>query len=83
LNLRAIRRAMDTLTGWPDVDGRYDGPTLFLAGERSDYVTEAAQPAIDRHFPEACTERVPAGHWIHAEAPRATLRALRGFLGLE
>jgi pimeloyl-ACP methyl ester carboxylesterase len=83
LNLRAIRRAMDTLTGWPDVDGRYDGPTLFLAGERSDYVTEAAQPAIDRHFPEARTERVPAGHWIHAEAPRATLRALRGFLGLE
>jgi pimeloyl-ACP methyl ester carboxylesterase len=83
LNLRAIRAAMDTLSGWPEVDGRYDGDTLFLAGERSDYVTEAAQPAIDRHFPNARTERVPAGHWIHAEAPQATLAALRGFLGLD
>ena len=83
LNLRAIRAAMDTLSGWPEVDGRYDGATLFLAGERSDYVPEAAQPAIDRHFPNARTERVTAGHWIHAEAPQATLVALRGFLGLD
>ena len=83
LNLRAIRAAMDTLTGWPDVDGRFDGQTLFLAGERSDYLTEAARPAIDRHFPDARIERVPAGHWIHAEAPQATLAALRGFLGLD
>ena len=82
LNLPAIRAAMDTLTGWPAVDGRYDGETLFLAGERSDYVTKAARPAIDRHFPNARIEPVPAGHWIHAEAPRATLAALRGFLGL-
>jgi pimeloyl-ACP methyl ester carboxylesterase len=83
LNLRAIRAAMDTLAGWPDVDGRYDGQTLVLAGERSDYVTDAARPKIARHFPNARIERVPAGHWVHAEAPRATLAALRGFLGLD
>lgn len=82
LNLHAIRAAMDTLAGWPEVEGRYDGPTLFLAGERSDYVTDAAQPAVDRHFPKARVARVPAGHWIHAEAPQATRAALRGFLGL-
>ena len=83
LNLRAIRAAMDTLSGWPETDGRYDGPTLFLAGDRSDYVSDAAQPAIDTYFPNARSERVPAGHWIHAEAPQATLAALRRFLGLD
>jgi pimeloyl-ACP methyl ester carboxylesterase len=74
---------MDMLTGWPEVAGRFDGDTLFLAGERSDYVSEGAQPAIDEHFPNARIERVPAGHWIHAEAPQATLAALRGFLRLD
>jgi pimeloyl-ACP methyl ester carboxylesterase len=83
LNLRAIRAAMDTLSGWPEIDGRYDGATLFLAGERSDYVSEPAKPAIDRYFPNARTDRVPAGHWIHAEAPQATLMTLRGFLELD
>jgi pimeloyl-ACP methyl ester carboxylesterase len=83
LNLLAIRAAMDTLSGWPEINGRYDGATLFLAGERSDYVSESAKPAIARHFPNARTERVPAGHWIHAEAPQATLAALRGFLELD
>ncbi|MBK1697274.1 alpha/beta fold hydrolase [Rhodovibrio salinarum] len=83
LNLSTLRAAMDTLAGWPDVDGRYDGATLFLAGARSDYVTEAARPAIDRHFPNAQITRVPAGHWVHAEAPQATLTALRAFLELE
>jgi len=83
LNLRAIRAAMDTLSGWPETAGRYDGPTLFLAGDRSDYVSDAAQPAIDTYFPNARSERVPAGHWIHAEAPQATLAALRRFLALD
>ena len=80
LNLRALRAAMDTLAGWPEPDGRYDGETLFLAGARSDYVDDGARPAIDRSFPNRRIDRVPAGHWIHAEAPEATLAALRGFL---
>jgi pimeloyl-ACP methyl ester carboxylesterase len=73
---------MDTLVGWPAVSGTYDGPTLFLAGERSDYVTDPPQPAVHAHFPQASVRRVPAGHWIHAEAPQATLEELRAFLGL-
>jgi len=81
LNLAAIRAAMPALTGWPDVRGSYDGPTLFLAGEKSDYVADADLAAIREPFPQAELERVPgAGHWIHAEAPQATLDALRRFL---
>jgi pimeloyl-ACP methyl ester carboxylesterase len=82
LNLRAISDALDGLAGWPQTDGRYDGPTLVLAGERSDYVPDSAGPEIRRLFPNAELDRVPAGHWIHAEAPQATLAALRRFLGL-
>lgn len=81
LNLAAIRAAMPLLTGWPGVAGRYDGPTLVLAGAKSDYVSADSEPAIRELFPHAEIQRIPeAGHWIHAEAPRATLDALRRFL---
>lgn len=44
----------------------YDGPTLFLRGERSDYITDSDSEVILQHFPQAQIITVPeAGHWIH------------------
>lgn len=80
LNLDALERQMDLITGWPDTSGLapYTGPTLFLSGALSDYVTPEARPAIRALFPQARFAKLPgAGHWLHAEKPRdfeATLR---------
>lgn len=80
LNLDALERQMDLITGWPDTSGLtpYTGPTLFLSGALSDYVTAEARPAIRALFPQARFAKLPgAGHWLHAEKPRdfeATLR---------
>ncbi|MFS4416572.1 alpha/beta fold hydrolase [Maribacter sp. 2307ULW6-5] len=50
---------------------QFHGPTLFLRGERSEYVTDADEQDILRHFPAAKIETVPrAGHWLHAENPK-------------
>lgn len=84
LNLQAIRAAMRELVGWPDVAGRYDGPTLFLAGGKSNYVQDSVEPEIRRLFPQAEVRRIAgAGHWIHAEAPQAVVAELKRFLQLD
>ena len=45
--------------------------TLFLKGDKSDYITEKEEPIIEAHFPNSrITEIKNAGHWLHAENPK-------------
>ena len=49
----------------------YDGPALFLRGDRSEYIQPNDFAEIKRHFPKATIETIDkAGHWLHAENPR-------------
>ena len=49
----------------------YDGPALFLRGDRSEYIQPKDFAEIKRHFPKATIETIDkAGHWLHAENPR-------------
>lgn len=84
LNLDGLLAAMPAIMGWPeDLDTRrYDGPTLFLVGETSDYVRPEHHGRIRRLFPRADIRPVPgAGHWPHAERPAAFMAMLEEFLG--
>lgn len=48
----------------------YRGRTLFLRGDKSEYVSNADLAEIERHFPLAKLETIAnAGHWLHAENP--------------
>jgi pimeloyl-ACP methyl ester carboxylesterase len=48
----------------------YTGPTLFLRGDRSEYITPDDLAVIKRHFPLATVETIEkSGHWLHAENP--------------
>ena len=81
LNLDALAEWMDRTTGWPDVEGRFEGPTLFLRGGASDYATDESLEGIEHLFPAAEVETVEdAGHWVHAERPREVEAAVRRFL---
>ncbi len=81
LNLDVLERDMELITGFPAVAGRFDGPALFLAGARSDYVLPQHRPIILRLFPNARLAKIPgAGHWLHAEKPREFEAAARVFL---
>ena len=80
-NLPVLRAEMGRITGWPGIEGRYDGPALFLAGAESDYVPPEARPLIAALFPRARHVRLRgAGHWLHAEKPREFEAAVRAFL---
>ncbi|SEP01389.1 alpha/beta fold hydrolase [Aquisalimonas asiatica] len=79
--LQALEANLPTIADFPDMDGHYDGPTLFLHGANSDYVPESAHDAIHALFPAAAIEPLPdAGHWLHAEQPQAFLERTRRFL---
>ena len=81
LNLDVLSRDMGLIVGWPDTPGQFTGPSLFLRGATSAYVPDSAKSAIRASFPQAEIQTIPdAGHWIHAEQPRAVEAAVRAFL---
>ena len=81
LNLDVLERDMETILGFPEVSGRFDGPALFLSGANSSYVTPEHHAAIEALFAQARFEEIAgAGHWLHAEKPREVEAAVRGFI---
>lgn len=83
LNLDVLARDMELITGFPEVTGHYDGPTLFLSGGDSDYVQPDHRARIKALFPEAKQAKIPGtGHWLHAEKPRDFEASVRAFFGI-
>ncbi|MDV7187874.1 alpha/beta fold hydrolase [Lutibacter sp. TH_r2] len=59
----------------------FDGNTLFLKGENSNYITTEEIPLIEAHFPQAKVVTVKnAGHWLHAENPTQFYNEVISFL---
>ncbi|KUF12177.1 alpha/beta fold hydrolase [Pseudoponticoccus marisrubri] len=83
LNLDTLAREMPRILGFPETEGRFEGPTLFLSGGASDYVLPEHRTRIRALFPNARFAKLPgAGHWLHAEKPREFEASIRAFLGL-
>ncbi len=83
LGLAELLAAMPALVDWTESPDwlPYQGPTLFLRGGGSDYVTPSADAEIARLFPNAERGVIDgAGHWLHAEKPQQVIAALKEFL---
>jgi len=62
----------------------FDGPTLFLDGEKSDYIKPEDEDLISLHFPDYKIVSIPnAGHWLHAEQPKFFFETVSRFLDYE
>lgn len=62
-------------------ENHFDKKTLFLRGDKSDYILDADFETIYHHFPNAQIETVSnAGHWLHAENPIAFFEKTVHFL---
>lgn len=60
----------------------FDGNTLFLSGENSDYITKEDIPLIAAHFANYRIVTVKnAGHWLHVENPTQFYNEVVRFLG--
>ncbi|QWC85067.1 alpha/beta fold hydrolase [Nocardioidaceae bacterium] len=80
-NLDLLREGLPVIGGFPELDATFDHPVLWIAGERSDYVQDAHDPAMRALFPRTRQLTIKgAGHWVHAERPEAFTASLRVFL---
>ena len=82
VNLDTLGRTLPDIMGWPaELDGRYDGPVLWVRGDESDYVQPQHFPAMMRLFPHTALLTVEhAGHWVNADQPQAVIEGLHNFL---
>jgi esterase len=81
INLSALAGAASELLGFPQFDNaRYEGPALFVHGERSAYVTPAHHAVIRQLFPRAEIVAIAqAGHWLHVDQPARFLETVQAF----
>ncbi len=55
--------------------------TLFIRGEKSDYILDSDFDSIKKIFPKSSIETIAgAGHWIHAEKPNDFLKCILDFI---
>lgn len=55
-------------------------PTLFIRGERSNYILDEDFDALEDQFPDSTVITIAnAGHWVHAEAPEAFVNSVLEF----
>lgn len=78
INLPALTAALPELERNPLAPhARYDGPALFVAGEKSTYIEADDHAAIRAHFPAARIHVLPdAGHNPHMEMRAAFVAAV-------
>jgi len=80
-NLELLRRDLGVIRSWPEVDGVYDGPVLWIAGGESRYVREEHRAAMEALFPRVRRATVKgAGHWVHSQEPAIVTELLTRFL---
>lgn len=70
-NLEVLSQKMEEVGENIGSTETYAGPTLFLRGDRSEYIMEGDMPEVKKHFPAAELGTISnSGHWLHAENPK-------------
>ena len=58
-----------------------DTETLFMRGDRSEYISDDDIEGINAQFPNVRLVTIPdAGHWLHSDNPDGFFEAIRDFL---
>lgn len=81
LNLEAIENNYEAIIGEVSIEKPTSIPTLFIKGEKSNYINEADLETINQKYLKVSFATVTnAGHWVHAENPEGFLTAVNEFL---
>ncbi len=81
IGLAEIAAGLPEIENWTAMTAQYAGPTLFVAGERSDYIRPEHRGIIAERFPRARFVTVKnSGHWVHADNPAGFVAVLESFL---
>ncbi|MCH7403684.1 alpha/beta fold hydrolase [Belliella kenyensis] len=81
INLKVINEKIEEVGKALDQDNSFDNPTLFMGGADSKYIQEKDKEDIEKYFPNHHLIYIKnAGHWLHAEQPKAVIDTVRAFL---
>lgn len=70
LNLPVIDKNLQNIGLDLQFSGKFEKPTLFVRGSKSNYVRDQDWPRIKEIFPTATLETLETGHWVQAEKPK-------------
>ncbi|NRR90899.1 alpha/beta fold hydrolase [Winogradskyella undariae] len=81
INLKSLKENVSEVGEALPVHATFNKDTLFLRGDRSEYIAQADEAVIHRHFPNAKIITISnAGHWLHAENPKDFYAAVMNFV---
>lgn len=81
MNLNVLKEEVSEIGESLPEHARFDKETLFLKGDRSEYISDEDESAIKNHFSRVEIETIKnAGHWLHAENPNDFFEAVIKFI---
>jgi len=81
INLEALKDNVEEVGEPLPVHSKFEKPTLFLRGDRSEYISQQDESIIQRHFTDSKIVTISnSGHWLHAENPEDFFEAVIQFV---
>ena len=80
-NVDSLYDAYDEISSGITSDKPFEGETLFIKGEKSEYINASNFSEIIDLFPNNQLVEIPgSGHWVHADNPTVFIAAVDKFL---
>ena len=71
INLDVLKENVEEVGEALPIHSKFEGSTLFLRGDKSEYISLQDASGIKAQFPKADIKTITnAGHWLHAENPK-------------
>ncbi|EPR71236.1 putative esterase/lipase ybfF [Winogradskyella psychrotolerans RS-3] len=81
MNLDVLKENVSEVGEALPIHATFQKDTLFLRGDRSEYIGDADEAIIHRHFPNSKLITISkSGHWLHAENPKEFYEAVMNFI---
>ena len=80
INLKAIGNHIEELGDGMQYTGKFEKPSLFIKGAKSNYFTDGDENSIKAIFSNATFVTLDTGHWVQAEKPLEFANAVIKFL---
>ncbi len=81
LNLDALKANIENIGAALPEGKTFSGPSLFIKGEKSNYIEKTDELNIRQLFPKAIFVSIKdSGHWVHAENMKAFLQTVLKFV---
>ena len=81
INLPVLEKHIHDMGAALRYEGRFEGPTLFIVGSKSNYFEKGDEKTIKDYFPKAEITTLDTGHWVQAENPQGFAQAVFDFIG--